>query len=452
MSSSAPRTTGRAPSRAPFRASLTTASLAALAGGLLLGALGHLLGAPRAFEVVAALVEPLGDLWVSALQLTVVPLVVPHTLAAITGPEGAGTVGTLGGRALLMFVAMLVAAGVFTLLLAPPLLDLWVVDRAAADLVRSATSVPAAARAAAGAPADSFGEWIGGLVPNNIFQAAARGDILALLLFTILVALAVTRLPERDRAPLVRGFRAMSDAMLIAVRWLLWATPVGVFALTYVLALRMGSGAAGLLGAFVALVCGLMLVFTGLLYPATAVLGRVSLRSFARAVAPAQLVAVSTRSSLASLPALVEGGAAHLRLPAPATSFVLPLSVSVFKVNRTISSTAKVLFLAHVYGVPLGPATMATFMITVIIMSFTSLGLPGGGQAFKTMPAYLAAGVPIEGVVILEAVESIPDIFKTLLNVTANMSVASLLTRGSRARAAIGVPVEETAPATQTAA
>jgi Na+/H+-dicarboxylate symporter len=198
------------------------------------------------------------------------------------------------------------------------------------------------------------------------------------------------------------------------------------------------------LGGLVVLQCGVMVAFMLLLYPISAILGRVSMIDFARAVAPAQLVALSTRSSIASLPALVEGGRTHLRLPQSATSFVLPLTVSLFKVNRTISACAKLLFLAHVYGVPVSTGTMATFVASVVVLSFTSVGVPNGGSAFKTLPAYLAAGLPIEGIIIAEAVETIPDIVKTVLNVTGDMSAAALLSRGSRVLAPAAAPVAST--------
>jgi Na+/H+-dicarboxylate symporter len=98
-----------------------------------------------------------------------------------------------------------------------------------------------------------------------------------------------------------------------------------------------------------------------------------------------------------------------------------------------------------VYGVPLSATTIATFVATVIVMSFSSAGLPGGGSAFKTLPAYVAAGLPIEGIVIAEAVETIPDIFKTVLNVTGDMSAATLLSRASRVPAVAASPVAEQA-------
>ena len=119
------------------------------------------------------------------------------------------------------------------------------------------------------------------------------------------------------------------------------------------------------------------------------------MRTFARAVAPGQAVALGTRSSLAALPALVQGGREHLRFPAPVTGFVLPLLSTVFKQNRTISSLAKLLFLAHVFSVTLTPGDVLAFFMVVVLLSFSAVGVPSGGAAFTTLPAYLAAGLPI---------------------------------------------------------
>jgi Na+/H+-dicarboxylate symporter len=426
--------------------SLTVWSLVALAVGLALGALGH--GSQAiGFTILGEVVDPLGRLWVASLQMTVLPLVVIYLLAAIVSAGGSDPLGALGTRAIALFVGMLLLAALFTLALTPPLIGVLSPDSSAFAMLRQSTVVPQAARDAATAAPGSISEWIGNLLPSNLFEAARRGDVLPLLLFSALLAFAIRRLPDERRAPLQGGIESLSEAMFILVRWLLAATPLGVLALSYALGRDTGLKAIGILGGLVVLQCGAMLAFTVLLYPFSAVLGRVSIVAFARAVAPAQLVAVSTRSSIASLPALVEGGATHLGLPRSATSFVLPLTVSLFKVNRTISACSKLLFLAYVYGVPLSAGTLATFIASVVVLSFTSVGVPNGGSAFKTLPAYLAAGLPIEGIIIAEAVETIPDIAKTLLNVTGDMSAATILSRAARVR----VPVPATVAAAERA-
>jgi proton glutamate symport protein len=400
------------------RVSFTTWSLLALAAALALGAWGHVSGAP-AFTTLERFLQPLGALWMAALQLTVLPLVILKLLAAIVSAPSNESVGRLGIRTVLLFVTMLIAAAVLTLVIAPPFIAMYDADPATLASLRATTQIPAAASDATATSA----------MPRNLFVAASKGELLPILLFTAVFGAAVTRLPDEQRLPLTNLFQGLSAAMLTVVQWILIGTPLGVFALTYSPALRSGAGAAGMLGAFVVLVCALIVVFTLLLYPVTALFGRIPMRTFARGVAPAQLVALSTRSSIASLPALIDGATRTLKLPATATGFVLPLTVAVFKMNRPISTTAKLLFVAHVYNVPLHASTIVVFLATVILLSFTAVGVPDGGVAFTTLPAYLAAGLPIEAIVVLEATTTIPDIFKTLLNVTGDMSAAAILSR-----------------------
>ena len=415
------------------RLSLTVWSLIALAAGLGLGIVGHETGSPI-FARLGQWVGPIGNLWVSALQLTVLPLIVTHLLATISGAV-AKSVGKLAVRTFLLFLMMLIASGLFAIILTPIFLSRLSIDPATvATLGAAATQNGAATAATANTAPTSIGDWVSRLLPTNVFEAAVRGDIFPLLLFTGFFALAITRLPPERHLLLTNIFQSLADAMLQLVRWILVATPIGVFALTYGLALKTGTSTGGILGAYIVIVSIIMVLFTVLFYPLSALAGRTRIADFARAVAPAQLVAISTRSSIASLPALVEGGRDRLRLPDTGSSFVLPLSVSVFKVNRPISAIVKLMLVTHIYGVPLRPTTLVVFLATVIILSFTAPGIPQSGPGFKTLPSYLADGAPIEAIIVIETVESIPDIFKTLLNVTADMSAATILTRSHRSR------------------
>jgi Na+/H+-dicarboxylate symporter len=211
------------------------------------------------------------------------------------------------------------------------------------------------------------------------------------------------------------------------IGWILLLAPVGVLALTFGLARSAGGRALTLLTVFVLVMSGVTLLFTLLLYPITAALGRISLGRFARAVAPAQLVAASTRSTLAALPALVEGAASRLGLPVSATGFVIPFAVATVKLSRIVTTTVTLLFLAHVFDLPLDAGRILLFSGTMLLFSLVVAGLPGRGPEVVLFPAYLAAGIPLEGVVILETVDAIPDIFKTVLNTTSTMSVAAVV-------------------------
>jgi proton glutamate symport protein len=425
-----------------LRPSLGVWSLVGLAAGTLMGLLGQVLGLP-AIWTLSNTIEPLGTLWINALQMTVIPLVLTQLLAAIVRPEAGPSIGKLGGKAVLLFNAMLLGAGLVTLLVTDRFMAFYAFSPELVDALRT-VAIPEAARVAAEAGSPPMREWLTGLVPGNPFEAAARGDILQLLVFTVLLGAAMARLPEDRRMPLVGLFRSLADAMMILVIWVLWGTPVGVFALMLDLSVETGLGALEVVGVYVVFICVVLVLVTALLYPLTVLLGRTSLKAFAKGALPAQIVAVGTQSSVAALPALIEGGKDELDLPPEATGFVLPLCVSTFKLNVTVSEPLTFLFMAHVFGVPLGFPELATFVLGSLLISFGSPGIPRGGGGFKTLPIWVMLGVPIQGIVIKEAVKTIPDVFFTLLNVTGNLSVATLLSRGDR-RKRTGRPTGERA-------
>ena len=406
--------------------SFTAWSLLALAAGLALGVAGHDSSAAP-IALTATIANAVGELWISALQMVALPLALVLTLAATAGATR-DSAEALGARAITLFVLVLTAAACFALFATRA--GLAAVDPPAG----AAASIPAIPLpAAAAANAQPAGQsWWSLIIPRNIFAAAARGDIFPLLLCAIVFGIAVAKLPTEQRVPMTRVFSSTSAAMMIVVRWLLAATPVGVFALTFIIALRSGTSWASALGVYLLLRIGVTLLCVVLLYPISVVLGRTTLRTFARAVFPAQVVAVSTRSSLASLPALVAGGTAHIGLSAAATDFVLPLSVSLFRIGTVMANPIKLLFLAHVYGVALRPETIGMFVLTEVAFSLSAAGIPNSGAAgsgFRMLPVFIASGIPAEGVVMLDAVETIPDIFETMANVTGQMSVATILTR-----------------------
>jgi len=378
---------------------------------------------------IASFVEPVGKLWVNAIRMTVVPLVVSLLIVSVASVESAGALGRIGVRSLVVFATMLLSAAVATALLAPALFGMMPAGLGTPAMSDSvAVSARAAAEGARNLP--SFGEWLAALVPVNPVRAAADGDMLPLVIFSILFALASVSTAQTVRQPLISFFRAVSESMLILVRWIIALAPIGVFAIVLPLAARMGASAAGALGYLILVVCGLLTVELLILYVVAVAVGRVPLRTFARAVLPAQVVAFTTRSSLASLPALIDSARKNLKLPEPVTGFVLPMAVSTFKMSGPVTWIANAVFLSHFYGVPLGPREIAILAALSIVLSFGSPGIPSGG-IIMAAPLYASFGLPAEGIGILIAVDFIPDIFKTVTNVTADMTAATIIARES---------------------
>lgn len=406
---------------------LMAGSLTGLAAGFSLGALAHWSQASWLLALASAS-EPVGTLWTNALRMVALPLMVSCLVLAIISTPRTRAAGRLGGLSLLAFLVFLIAAGALTVAVAPRLFAGLTVDDQTRATLQSVSAAGQAASARAGQSLD-FAQWVTALVPTNLLRAAAEENILGILVCVTLFALAAARIAPERRETLARFFEAVAEAARVLVGWFLLLMPLGVFALAFSMAAKTGGGVAGSLGYYVVAVCALLFAFTALLYPVTAFFGRVSLRRFATGVWPAQAVAVGTRSSLASLPPLVEGAAGRLGLPAEVSGLVLPLSVSAFKLNRTISAPLQLYFLTQLYGLPLRPGYVITFTLTTVLFSFASPGIPGGGDGLVMLPLYLGAGIPIEGLMLLKAVDAVPDIFKTLLNVTADMSVAAIVAR-----------------------
>lgn len=404
--------------------SLTGRVLTGLVAGLVMGAIVAAADSPL-LDSGVAVIEPVGTLWVNAIRMTVIPLVVALLVGGVASAPSAGRIGQVGVRAVLLFAVFLAASAVFAALVAPPLFALLPVDQAGAAALRESATAGAAIPSQGDIP--GVREWIMGLIPVNPVEAAAGGRMLPLIVFSLIFALGALGLPSEQRDVIVRLSKAVSETMLIVVRWILTVAPVGVFALALPLALRLGLGAAGSLIYYILLVAALCTLYSLTLYPVTAVVGRMSLRDFARAAAPAQGIAFSSRSSLASLPPMIEE-AERIGLPDTITGFLLPLAVSVFRASSPIGNVVGVLFLARLYGVELGGAQLATVATTACLLSLSSPGIPGGNVIIMA-PVLMAAGVPLDGIGILLAVDTIPDMFRTATNITADMSVAVILGR-----------------------
>lgn len=372
---------------------------------------------PLIAEGVVRFLQPIGTLWLNAIRMTVVPLVVATVLAALLGSGAEHLVRTIGGRALMLLFAMLFAASLFTVIVAPPVISALMPPADAAALAMGA--------AAPQTTSVSFIAWLLDLIPVNPVRAAAETAMLPLLIFVILFGLAAARLPADQRSLIHRAAAAVSAATLVLVRWVLVVAPLGVFALAAVLGTRLGASAAGAVVVYVVVVAALCGLVVAGLYVFVALSTRYRVRDFARASAPAQAVALSARTSLAALPLMIEG-AARMGMRPGVGSFFLPLAASVFRLGSVVGITTGILFLAHLYGVRIGAAELATIFVAVPLLTFSVPGIPGGSILIMS-PVLISVGVPLEGIGILLATDTIPDMVRTAVNVTADMAAATAL-------------------------
>lgn len=400
--------------------------LAGLVLGVLVGAaLAQVEAAWAATAIGVA--DTAGTLWVSAIRMTVVPLVVALLLVSVASVADAGALGRMGAMAIAAFVVLLTVSASLGALAAPLLLD------AVPATAFGSTTVDAAAEAAvlarnSAARVPGAREWILSLVPTNPIAAAAEGAMLPLVLFSVLFAVALTRVAPAERDAVVVFFRGLRDALLVLVRWVIALAPIGVFALVVALVARLGASAAGAFGAYVLIVCGLLAVQSAALYPLVRAMGGTPLRRFVAGAWPAQAVALTTRSSLAALPAAIQGAEQTLRLPTGVTGFVLPLAVSIFKFSAPLSSVVGTLFVARLYQVDLAPTQVAFVAVAAVALSFSTPGIPAGNLVVLA-PVFAGLGLPVDGLGVLIALDVIPDTLKTAGNVTANLAVTAIVAR-----------------------
>jgi len=406
---------------APWIRTPSARALISLVLGLIVGVAISASGSPAGRSFASA-IEPLGAMWVNGIRMTVVPLVVSLIISTLASESRPPAIGKLSARAITLFVVMLACVSTLGALLAPPVMDGLSVDPASAASLRSA----AAATKQPELP--GFASWLVGLVPANPVRAAADGAMLPVIVFAVLFALALARAPESVRSPATGFFRAVADTMLVIVQWVLALAPIGVIALVVSLATQVGASVAGAVAYYIVAHSGLLLLVVLLLYVVVRTAGKISFARFARAALPAQVVAITSRSSLAALPAMIDGAKRGLGIPEDIASFALPFGVSLLRLNTCMSWIVGGLFIGKLYGVPLGATEIITIAAAGVPMSFSVPGIPSGGL-FVLAPLFMAVGLPIEGIGILIALDAIPDMFKTLVNVTGQLTATTVLAR-----------------------
>ncbi|HMQ20769.1 MAG TPA: cation:dicarboxylase symporter family transporter [Sphingopyxis sp.] len=372
---------------------------------------------PAAGTASLSFVEPVGILWLNALKMTIIPLIVALLITGITATADAARAGALAGRAVMTFLAAIFLSGLMSLIMTPTLLHLFPLSPGTAEALRQGLGGTTEA-----GPSPTFADFLLSLIPTNPIAAASNTAVLPLIVFTTIFAFAITRLQPEQRATLSGLFKALGDAMLIVISWVLALAPIGVFALGYALAVKAGLAAFGGLIHYVLIVSGIGVccVILGLLL-AWLVAG-VPLPRFVRAMVPTFAVAISTQSSLASLPAML-GAAQTLGVDAKKADVVLPLAVALFRFTSTAMNLAVVLYVAWLFGITLTPWEMAVGLAVAMAAALSSVSLPGSISFVTSIaPIAVSMGVPVAPLGLLVAVETFPDIFRTVGNVIGDVT------------------------------
>jgi Na+/H+-dicarboxylate symporter len=259
------------------------------------------------------------------------------------------------------------------------------------------------------------------LIPRNPFEAAASGALLPIIVFTVLFAAAATTLPAARLAPLVSLGETLSEVLIRLVHWVLWTAPVGVFGLAAPVTARTGMAMLQNLGVFIIAVAGGLFLFMALVFlPAVRYVGGMEIGRFIRGTLGSYSMGFSTTSSAATLPVMFEE-AEGLGLSKEISNLVLPLAASINRPGSALFQGAAVVFLASIYGVPVGPTAVAGAVLATFLAAMTVAPVPSA-SIMTLAPALDAVGVPLGGLGLMLGIDRLPDMFRSATNVVGHVA------------------------------
>jgi proton glutamate symport protein len=403
-------------------------ALGALLLGLVAGMLaGNLAEGTRSGALgVASFV---GTLWLNALKMTVIPLVVALLVVGIAKSAEAAHAGRIAGRSVVWIVIICTVSAIVGAVLTVVLTNLFPLSRGTAQLLQEALGH---VEQKTSGPLPSAAEFFKGVVPSNVIAAASNGDVLPLTVFAVLFALALTQIAAEGRRIVVALFDAISEALLVVIAWVLVVAPIGVFALAFTVGSAAGGAAFAGLGHYVIIISVIGVLVTLAAYPLAAAAGDIPIGRFTRGLIAPQAVAISTRSSLASLPAML-AASRSMGIRDEVGDVSLPIAVALFRATGPAMNVAVAFYVAHWLGLQPTLAQMIAATAVGAVMSYGAVSLPGEVSYISSIaPIALALGVPIAPLGLLVAVEMVPDIFRTVGNVTHDVALASIVDRATR--------------------
>ncbi|URD62259.1 dicarboxylate/amino acid:cation symporter [Sphingomonas sp. KRR8] len=400
--------------------------LGALLVGLVLGVLVGKSGDGWR-EPVVQVASLVGGLWLDGLRMTVIPLVIALLVNGIVGSADAARAGGITAKAIAWFMGFYIfssAVGGFGMKL---LTDLFPLPAQGAAALRAGLAGIDQSQTANAVP--TVADFFKSIIPPNPVAAAANDQILPLVVFTVIFAFALAKVGSDNRRVALSFFQAIGDAMLRVIGWVLWLAPAGVLALAFTVGAGAGGSALGAVAHYVVLVSLLGVVVTLAALAVGLLLARVPPGRLLSAMVGPAAVAISTRSSLASLPAMLEA-ARRLGVDEGKADILLPMAVALLRATGPAMNVGVAVYVAHWFGIALPlPALIAGIAIGALA-SIGAVSLPGQLSFYTSIaPISLAMGVPIEPLALLIAVETIPDIFRTLGNVIADVSVTAAIAR-----------------------
>jgi len=371
--------------------------------------------------------RPLGTLFLNLLSMVVVPLVATALFTGIAGLGDLRRVGRLGARTLGFFWGTSLAAILIGFVVAWLFLPLAPITPEQQAALRQIATADSGAVGQAAEQITTGARFIVQLIPSNPVAAAVEGNLLPLIVFITIIAAAAAALPDEKRHALTQLADVATQALIQIVRWVLLLAPLGIFAIAAGAVAKFGLDLLTTMAVFILTVLAGLAVLIALVYlPAVALVAGLGARRYLKAIRASLLMAFSTTSSLSALPVMLDAAERDLRLSRTVAGFVLPLGASVGRAGSAVFQAVAVLFVARLYGIPLGLAGTFQAGAAVFLASLTVASVPSA-SIVSLVPAFAATGLPLAGLQLLLGFDRVPDMFRTMTNVFGTLTAATVV-------------------------
>lgn len=384
--------------------------------GILVGALFY--GNPA----VETYLQPIGDVFIRLIKMIVVPIVIATLIVGVAGVGDVKKLGKIGGKTILYFEIVTTIAIIVGLLAANLFQPGVGVDMS--QLTK--TDIHKYVETAETSQSHGFIETFVNIVPKNVFEAIVKGDMLAIIFFSVLFGLGVAAAGERGK-PVLNFFQGVADAMFWVVNAIMKFAPFGVFALIGVTVSKFGLSSLVPLGKLMILVHATMLFFVVAVLGVIARMSSISIFTLIKILKDELLLAYSTASSETVLPKIMEK-MERLGCPKAITSFVIPTGYSFNLDGSTLYQALAALFIAQMYGIDMPLSAQITLVLVLMVTSKGIAGVPG--VSFVVLLATLGSvGIPLEGLAFIAGIDRLLDMARTVVNVIGNSLAAVVISR-----------------------
>jgi proton glutamate symport protein len=405
---------------------LYTKILIGLVLGVIVGIIANKLGFA---SFISTYVKPFGTAFIRLISMIVVPLVFASLFVGTASLNDIRKLGRIGGKTIAYYLCTTAIAIIIGLVLANIFKPGSGLSKQTQDQLLANYSEEAASKIDTALKKPGLAETLIDIIPRNPIEALTGGDMLEIIFFALILGIAITMIPPKKGAPVIKFFDGINDVMIKLVHIIMEFAPYGVFALIAAIIGDFGLDILKpLLKYSIVVIVGLFLHITITYSLALKLLtkARVNLKKFFKGIRPAQLIAFSSSSSSATLPVTMECVEENIGVSKEISSFVLPLGATINMDGTALYQGVAAVFIAQVFGMGLTIGQQLTIVLMATLASIGAAGVPGVGMITLTM-VLKQIGIPLEGIALILGVDRILDMCRTIVNITGDATCATVV-------------------------